>query len=475
MRLKKQKLAPIFALLFAAMLVLPALSAFRTVTVEALAQDGGSASDVPQTAKPPRGPRVAPPKGGALPPANDDCAGAVNVTGADCPFTDTVDTAAATDEVDEPQSTCTVQANSIWYNFTTTAPEGAIVTVSTCNSAPFDTALMVWRPDGTMCDFANFTPIACNDDACGDGFQSFLTFFADPGVTYKIQAGGFDGETGTMIIDIDCVEIVCPDIPVNGTLGSGSPDWPFVTGLQTPNRIFRDGIASTCAVPKVCPGTFGSGSFNFDAYTFTNETADPQCVTVNFDPNAGGNPGGVNLHAVAYLGTYEAVVCTNYLADVGSSVTQPFSFTVPGGSDFVVVIVENTAGTGLGQTYSFTVVGNICQPFDCCVQSDNGNSFILFSSETGDYIYQDCSKGVTLEGTGVVGRSSCKVTLMDTGADPKRPDRFISVVVNKPDEVNQVCTFVGTADIRLTHRGRLIRILDSDVRDSTCECPGAGM
>jgi hypothetical protein len=196
---------------------------------------------------------------------------------------------------------------------------------------------------------------------------------------------------------------------------------------------------------------------------------------VNFDPNAGGNPGGVNLHAVAYLGTYEAMVCTNYLADVGSSVTQPFSFTVPGGSDFVVVIVENTAGTGLGQTYSFSVQGNICLPFDVCVQSDTANTFLLFNSETGDYLFQQCSKGVTLEGRGTVSRSFCKVTLFDRGPDPKRPDRFVSAVVNIPNEVNEVCTFMGSADIRTTRNGPLIRILDSDVRNNTCECPGMMM
>lgn len=108
--------------------------------------------------------------------------------------------------------------------------------------------------------------------------------------------------------------------------------------------------------------------------------------------------------------------------------------------------------------------------FDCCVQDDSGNLFIKFNSETGEYVYQDCSKGVTLEGTGTVARDFCKVTLFDTGPDPKRPDRFVSVLTNKPDAVNQVCTFVGSAEIRTTARGRLIRIHDSNTANSACEC-----
>jgi hypothetical protein len=458
MKPSKRTLVLFLAVLFAALLALPIFSGISMRTTKAGVQELGKhdnrAKD--RRAGPPQGPT-------GTAPANDNCANAILV--ASCPFTHTVDTSGASDEAGEPQSTCTLQANSVWYTFTNSSANITEVTVQTCNNQGFDTAVMVWRPDGAACDFANFTPIACNDDACGDGFQSTITFLADPGVSYKIQVGGFAGETGSLTVDIDCVEIVCPIITVNGTLGSGSPDHPSVTGLQTPNRLFRDGVPSTCAVPKVCPGPFSSGSFNYDAYTFTNETPDPQCVTVFYDPNTGANPGGVNIHAVAYLGTYQEVICTNYLADVGSSDTLPFSFTVPGGADFVVVIVANNPGVGVGSTYQFRVQGNICEQFDFCVQHDsNPGRFIQFNSTSGNYRFTDCSKGVILEGTGVVSQFFCKIQLFDQGPNPRRPDRSVSLLVNP-------CTGRGDAAVRTTRTGPLNTIGDSNVFNNTCECP----
>ena len=45
-------------------------------------------------------------------------------------------------------------------------------------------------------------------------------------------------------------------------------------------RMFRDGIPSTCAAPKVCPGPFDAAPHHYDSYTFTNTTGSTQCVTV---------------------------------------------------------------------------------------------------------------------------------------------------------------------------------------------------
>ncbi|MCI0488356.1 MAG: hypothetical protein L0229_17340 [Blastocatellia bacterium] len=85
--------------------------------------------------------------------------------------------------------------------------------------------------------------------------------------------------------------------------------------------------------------------------------------------------------------------------------------------------------------------------------------------------FRIAARGLILEGIGAVQRDACKVTLFDRGPDPKRPDRFVSVVTNKPDEVNQICTFVGDAQIRTSVRGILLRIHDSNTANSTCECP----
>ena len=62
---------------------------------------------------------------------------------------------------------------------------------------------------------------------------------------------------------------------------------------------------------------------------------------------------------MAYLNSFDPNnMAANYLGDVGSSVSQPFSFAVPGGQNFVVV-----AQTNFGPvlcSYSFSLSGANC-------------------------------------------------------------------------------------------------------------------
>src|SRR5207249_12123344 len=93
----------------------------------------------------------------------------------------------------------------------TAGANDASVTVDTCGS-DFDTAIMVYRVTGAACDFAGFVPVACNDDfaGCGNDFHSSITFLAAAGQTYKIQVGGFDGETGNLVVNVACTVFTCP-------------------------------------------------------------------------------------------------------------------------------------------------------------------------------------------------------------------------------------------------------------------------
>jgi hypothetical protein len=460
MKLRTRDLILFFALMLIALLTLPSLFNARRTTVKASAQSGQTGrSDVKATTKQKTAKPSIPSGAG---PANDNCAAAITVSS--CAYTNTQSTAGAGDETNEPQSTCTLQSNSVWY----TLPANAnlrTVTVDTCGS-DFDTAIMVYQVNGAACDFAQFTAVACNDDTggCGDGFQSSVSFLAAANTVYKIQVGGFDGETGSLTVNVNCEELLCDPLTVNGTLGTGSPDWPSTSGQQTPARLFRDGVPSSCASPKTCPGPFGSGSFTFDAYTFTNESSEDQCVTVQYRPNVGC---GVNAHAIVYLNSFSpTALCTNYLADVGSSDDIDFTFTVPAGANFVVVIgANNPGGVGNGCAYQFTVVGNICQGFDYCVQDNNNPSrFILLNSETGAYEYHDCSKGIVLTGTGVISTAFCKIALTDKGPNPKRPDRNISVDINP-------CTLHAVASIKVNPTATTVNLTDSNITNNNCACP----
>jgi hypothetical protein len=295
------------------------------------------------------------------PPANDDCANAIAVTPANCGFTDTQDTTGATDQAGEPGSTCTSQSNSVWYSYTNTTIGDVKVTVSTCTS-DFDTAIQVWHQTGAACDFGSFVAVACNDDACGDGFQSLTTFIAAPGQTYKIQSGGFDGETGSLTTSISCEVFTCPSTTIHGTLGSGSPDHAFTTGNQT-GRLNRNGISSSCAAPKTCNIFTPTGSRAYDAYTFPNTSGVDACVLAHLDVTTAV---GANYQVNAYLDSYDpANICTNYLADPGLSsgggpqMPTDMSFTVPSGHS-VVLVVHTTNPGETGGLYTLAVLGNLC-------------------------------------------------------------------------------------------------------------------
>lgn len=400
-------------------------------------------------------------------PANDNCANAIVVTDADCPFQHTVDTSGAAMEADEPGSSGTSAAAGVWYSYTTSSPFGATVGVETCNGSNFDTVLEVFRVDGAAYDFANFVNVASNDDTCG--LRSQVSFQADPGVEYKIRASGFDGETGILVLEITSTLLACDPIAIAGALGSGSPDWPSTTQTQSV-RLFRDAIPSTCA-GKACPGTFSAGTFTTDAYTFSNDSGAPACVTVNFDPNTGAGPCGTAVHAIAYLGTYDPTnICLNYIGDVGSSVTQPFSFTVPAGQAFIIVIGANSSGGGIGCTYAFSVVGDICgeggPAFDFCLANDGlgvQDYFRLVTTlgdpDFGEYQYVVGATGEVFCGhaeyvSNIPGRSL-------TAYDRDSPNYLLNVSVNH-------ATKVGSVSLLRRCTGVRYRVSDRNYTNSDC-------
>lgn len=134
-------------------------------------------------------------------------------------------------------------------------------------------------------------------------------------------------------------------------------------------RIFRDGEATGCP-GEVYPGIFNPATtYNFEQFVFSNTSAAAACVTINFDPNAGAVPCGTNAHAIAHIGSYDPNnQSANYVGDVGSSVTQPFSVEVPGNSDLVVV-VTNTAAAAVCD-FAFQVVDLPCDTLGPVVLPD---------------------------------------------------------------------------------------------------------
>jgi hypothetical protein len=106
-----------------------------------------------------------------------------------------------------------------WYSFVMNGDDEA--TISTCNSANYDTRLAVLDSCGGSVE-------GCNDDGGGcSGFSSLLTIGGlTPGAQYFLQVGGYNGASGTGTFTITTAAgpppgILGPDIAVSG-IGDGN-------------------------------------------------------------------------------------------------------------------------------------------------------------------------------------------------------------------------------------------------------------
>src|SRR6184192_4114926 len=165
-------------------------------------------------------------------------------------------------------------------------------------------------------------------------------------------------------------------IPFTIPTCAGGPDQQIPPSQLTASdptqadRIGRDGRPSTCN-GKTCPGAINSaGTRNFKTFTFTNNAGAPRCYTVTINATLGG-PG--DIESVAYDQVYDPTnIDANYLGDsgivgLGTTVdTATYSFTVPVGHNFVVVV--NATGNTTSSPFSGTVSGfvnNTAGPGDC--------------------------------------------------------------------------------------------------------------
>ena len=120
------------------------------------------------------------------------------------------------------------------------------------------------------------------------------------------------------------------------------------------------GAPSSCAAPHPYPGTAGTSPFNYDTYTVTNTSSNPQCITVLVNGSACSSAG---VQVEVYQGSFNPLdLAANYLGDSGADAvtgTRTLSVTVPGNTTLVIVVDEyaNTRGCA---SYTLTVSGLPC-------------------------------------------------------------------------------------------------------------------
>ena len=132
----------------------------------------------------------APGSASAAPPSNDNFANAETIT--DRFGWVEGDNTEATKEPGEPNHAGNPGGASVWYSWT--APSSGRATLNLCY-AEFDSLLAVYTGN----DVVQLQQVAADDNGCGD--QSWLTFTASAGVTYRIAVDGANGATGYFELD----------------------------------------------------------------------------------------------------------------------------------------------------------------------------------------------------------------------------------------------------------------------------------
>lgn len=113
----------------------------------------------------------------------------------------TLDTTAATNQDDEPPSTCTAGpiGRTLWFDLE--LPADTSVRVITAGST-FDTTIAIYT--GGAIDALAPVLGACNDDADGTT-QSGVAFAAAANQPYRVQIGGYAGAGGTLVLEVAAV------------------------------------------------------------------------------------------------------------------------------------------------------------------------------------------------------------------------------------------------------------------------------
>ena len=145
--------------------------------------------------------------------------------------------------------------------------------------------------------------------------------------------------------------------PITTTLDTNPPpsggNFTSTTGQQT-GRLNRFSPPSSCGTQKANPGLFETaGARQYDAYRFTNTSSFTQCVTVNVTGNI-----STNLYSAAYnnAGFVPSNPSLNFLGDAAtSSSNMIYSFDVPSGQSFTVVVHEVNTGGGSGLSYTLNI------------------------------------------------------------------------------------------------------------------------
>lgn len=255
------------------------------------------------------------------------------------------DTLGATTQAGEPTwpSPCSPTnravpiGRTVWYSYTPSV--NGTATISTSGSS-FDTVLAVYTGNFV----GSLTLVGCSDDANGS-FSSLLSFGAIAGTNYWIQAGGYDGASGSLIVDVTGPALLSctprPSIRTNTT-------------VDAPGRLQ---VSVTAGVGASLTGL-----------QFGNLSSNPSS-SVNALIDVGGQTGRTGRFSVGLPAGSQSATFYVRRAAAGQAVTVPLVVTDLCGSwpTFVgagPVAFEGagTAGSGLDSVPTVAVTPSVAPP-----------------------------------------------------------------------------------------------------------------
>ncbi len=243
-----------------------------------------------------------------LPPANDDFANAIVLSGLTASRTGDTNEA-ATLEAGEPIAIGGVPAGaSVWYAWT--AADNGQLKIDTSTS-DFDTLLGVYTGSAV----GSLTEVASNDNG-KDGYTSSVTLAVTNGTTYQIRVDGWSGFTGTINLHLrellsgpppandDFADAVVlsgqntsrsGDTNVNATLEVGAGEPTTVAGAPAGASVWYRWTA-----PLAGTVTINTGTSNFDTLlaVYTGDAVGSLSAVASSD-DAGGLTSSVTFFATA--------------------------------------------------------------------------------------------------------------------------------------------------------------------------------
>jgi PKD repeat protein len=281
-----------------------------------------------------------------LKPANDDFIDATTV--GSLPYSNTVDTRAATLEASEPSPSCSgdAPAGSAWWAYTPAA--SGSVTASLGSS--FWNELAVYTGNS----ISSLKQLGCR------AFGGSLTLHVDVGTTYYFQGGGLFGARGPITFTLDVAPsphaefFQSPSDPSMYDLVTFSDQSfdPAQVGIQSQAWKFGDGVTATGCCPQHRYATDGDYPVEL-----TVTTADGRTDTIRHVVHVKTHDVGIAKIAApqsANVGQTKQIQVNVFDLRYPETVQVQLLKSIPGGFELVGTLTQSLSPRGKNQTTPYT-------------------------------------------------------------------------------------------------------------------------